>query len=429
MRVEYPPGDPVGSRPIQVGIVGLGMRGMHAIARNMAETFRELGFEVAALSDRNPERMAEAKRILVQQYDNAGRHVDPVLYQSGTDLIANANLDLIVITTPTDSHREYAIPALHSGKKVYCDKPLAQTVEDAVAIREAEHQTGNLMMMGFTRRFEPPWVRAFDLLEDGTIGRLVMVQIRTIIPYHRYLTGWWRRREWSGGALNDKGSHLFDVFNWFSGSRAVEVSGFGGRSMLEPDPSAPDRCQDCTRVCIYRRRAWKTGEPVASDLVTLGGSSRALETEEKFVDDNCVYRPGADIYHNGSIRFSYTNGVIATYLFAILGPSAVDEETLELVGTSGRMLLTRHTGNINVATTDGRNSWDIDCRNEDFGDSHNGADKELMRALRQFCEGAAPTVSGVEGLEATRMVMAALASMDQNGRQISMEDEYNNASS
>ena len=47
-----------------------------------------------------------------------------------------------------------------------------------------------------------------------------MIQIRDIIPYHRYLTAWWRRREWSGRALNDKGCHLFDAFNWFAESRA-----------------------------------------------------------------------------------------------------------------------------------------------------------------------------------------------------------------
>ena len=424
MVVESPSDIPIERRPIRVGIIGLGVRGMHSVARNMAETFSETGLEVAAISDRNRARMDDASRVLVSEYEDEGKHVEPVLYERGIDLIADPTLDLVVITTSTDSHREYAIPALRSGKKVYCDKPLAQTVEDAAAIRQAERQTGNLMMMGFTRRFESPWIRAHAMLEAGTIGRLVMVQIRTIIPYHRYLTGWWRRREWSGGALNDKGSHLFDVFNWFSGSEAVEVSGYGGRSMIQPDPSAPARCQECTRVCMYRRRAWRTGEPVAPDLKTLSGSSRALESEEKFVDDNCVYRPGADIYHNGSIRFSNANGVIATYLYTILGPSSDDEETLELIGTKGRMILTRHTGNINIATTDGAESKDIVCRSEDFGDSHFGADKQMMRELRQFCEGAPPSVSAADGLEATRMVMAALSSMDQNGRQVAMEDEH-----
>lgn len=423
MGVESPQGDGIGSRSIRVGIIGLGVRGMYAMARNMAETFDEIGMEVTALSDRNPERMIEAKQILVQQYDSVGKHIDPVLYERGADLIADPAVDLVVITTTTDSHREYAIPALQSGKKVYCDKPLAQTVEDAVAIRDAERQTDNSMMLGFTRRFEESWIRTYDLLDQGAIGRLVMVQARTIIPYHRYLTGWWRRREWSGGAVSDKGSHLFDVFNWFTGSHAIEVSGVGGRSMIEPDPDAPARCQECTRECMYRRRAWKTGEPTAVDLAVLGGLSRAREIEEQYIDDNCVYLPGSDLYHNGSIRFSYANGVIATYLFTILGPSSDDEETLELVGTEGRIILTRHRGNINIATTDGVGNRDIDCRDEDFGGSHFGADKELIRELRRFCEGEAPTASASEGLEATRMAMAALESMDQSGRQVAIEDD------
>ena len=98
---------------------------------------------------------------------------------------------------------------------------------------------------------------------------------------------------------------------------------------------------------------------------------------------------------------------------------------MELVGTEGRIILTRHRGNINVATTDGAGNRDIDCRDEDFGDSHFGADKELIRALRRFCEGETPTASASEGLEATRMAMAALESMDQRGRPVTMEERVN----
>ncbi len=173
----------------------------------------------------------------------------PACTRGGTDLIDDPAVDLIVITSITDTHRQYAVPALRSGKKVYCDKPLAQNAEDAVAIVEAEAEAENRLIMGFTRRYEAPWRRAFGLLAEGTIGDLTMILIRDIIPYHRYLQAWWRRREWSGGALSDKGSHLFDVFNWFTQSRAVRAHGFGGRSVVEPDPLAPPRCTQGARAC------------------------------------------------------------------------------------------------------------------------------------------------------------------------------------
>lgn len=413
---------PSSFRVLRVGVIGLGVRGMDALARNMAETYPAVGLEVAALSDQNPDRMVEAARTLTDHYRAVGKQIDPRLYRSGHELITDDELDLVVITTPTHTHRAYAVPAILSGKKVYCDKPLAQNVGDSRAIFEAETAAANPLMMGFTRRFEAPWIRASELLASGEIGDLRMIQARTVIPYHRYLTGWWRRREWSGGALNDKGSHIFDVFNWMSNSKAVTVSGVGGRSMIDPDPTAPERCQDCDRSCMYRRRTKDSGEAVAPDLMLVPGSARSQETDEVHVDDSCVFRPGADIYHNGSVRFTYANGVIANYLFSFFGPPAEDEETIELIGTDGRLLLTRGLGQISIATVDGVRNRTLDVRSEDFSDSHFGADKQLVRALRGFCNGDIPVVSAAAGLESTRMVAAGLESMDQDGVQVAMED-------
>jgi predicted dehydrogenase len=355
----------------------------------------------------------------VQAFADQGVDIDPKLYRDGLDLIAAAEVDLIMITSITDTHRQFAIPALLSGKKVYCDKPLAHNAQDAIAIVDAEARANNPLIMGFTRRYELPWQRAYALLQEGVIGDLLMIQVRDIIPYHRYLTAWWRRRAWSGGALNDKGCHLFDVFNWFTGSRPVQVSGFGGRSVVAPDPSAPRRCSECDRECPYRRR------PLGDDGLGFQphyGRSWLGEQNEKNMDDVCVYAPGSDLYHNGSIHFGYENGVIAAYFYSIFGPHADDQETLELVGTTGRIILTRHTGTLDVAADHGKNRYVVDCRTGHFGGTHFGADMELVRELRRFYDGAPPTVSAHSGLEATRMVMAAFKSMDGGGLLVPMGD-------
>jgi predicted dehydrogenase len=388
----------------------------------MAERFEETGFKVAALCDRNPERTVETQTTIQQLYAARNIEVTPRLYEKGLDLIADPNVDLIVITSITDTHREFAIPALRSGKRVYCDKPLAHNVEDAIAIVEAEAETRNPLIMGFTRRYESAWLKAYELLRQDAIGRLIMLQVRNIIPYHRYLTAWWRRRAWSGGALNDKGCHLFDVFNWFTGSRATKVHGFGGQSVIQPDPNAPLRCHRCARACPYRRREFETAAPLTHDLLVHSGSSWLQETEEKYADDVCVYAPGSDLYHNGSIHFCYANGVIASYFYTIFGPPTEDEETLELVGTKGRLILTRHAGELDLVTDHGQTHQVLDCRGDDFEDSHFGADIALIRELRRFCDGVPPTVSARAGLEATRMVMASFRSMDAGGVTVDMAE-------
>lgn len=108
--------------------------------------------------------------MLVGAYAGQGIAIFPELYENGVDLIEAPETDLIVITSITDTHREFAVPALRSGKKVYYDKPLAQNIEDAVAIVEVEVGMDNPQIMGFTRRYESAWNRAYALLQDGLIG-------------------------------------------------------------------------------------------------------------------------------------------------------------------------------------------------------------------------------------------------------------------
>lgn len=407
---------------IRVGIIGLGTRGTHALARNMAETYPQHRLRVTALHDRNADRTREAADDLVAQYAAVGVTLDPTLHTDGHALIADPDVDLVMVVSITDTHREYAVPALESGKRVYCDKPLAHTVEDAVAIVEAERRTGNRLIMGFTRRYEDAWRTAADLLADGTIGRLQLVQVRDMIPYHRYLTGWWRRREWSGGALNDKGSHLFDVFNWMTGERALRVGAVGGRRALEAPAGHADRCHRCELVCPYRRREFGTGAPVAEDVFTHAGPSWLAETDERYVDDTCVYAPGTDLWHGGSVQFAYPGGLVASYVYTIFGQEADDEETLELVGSEGRIVLTRATGEVRLIAEHGARREVLDRRGPHFTDSHFGADKALMADLRAFALGGEPPVSADDGLEATRMVVAAHASMDADGRTVEMEE-------
>jgi predicted dehydrogenase len=155
------------------------------------------------------------------------------------------------------------------------------------------------------------------------------------------------------------------------------------------------------------------------------GPSWLRENEEKFMDDVCIYTPGSDLYHNGSIQFLYDNGVIASYFYSIFGPDADDQETLELVGSKGRMILTRHTGQLDLVTDHGKTHQIFDCRDDHFEDSHFGADFALVQELRRFCDGALPTVSARAGLEATRMAMAAFRSMDAGGILVDMTEVPN----
>ncbi|MFT4691806.1 MAG: putative dehydrogenase [Limisphaerales bacterium] len=407
------------SDTIRVGIIGTGGRGITCLGRQIAEQSGELNLSITAFCNRTESRMQIALEDVNAVAKAAGNApFNPTFYRDPLDLINDDNVDLIVITTPTAAHREAAIPAIRSGKKVYLDKPIAHTLEDAVAIREAERAAANPMIMGFTRRFEKPWLDLHEQLESGVIGDLKMMLIRAVLPYSFYFQTWHRTRAVSGGALNDKGSHYTDVFNWFAGGRCLQTNAFGGRNHFEVRENTAEFCSVCDdEVCPYRASQIR---PDTQDQ-TRGAVDASFEneTDPQKRKDNCVYKEGADIFDHASIHYQYDNGIVASIFYTIYGPQAEDEETLELVGTKGRMILTRLRGEIDLVTDYGERRHEvIQCKAEAFDSSHFGADRKLIQDIAAFARGGESPVNGWHGMEATRMALGAMQSIDEGGQTI-----------
>lgn len=404
-----------------MGIIGLGDRGCFVLGARLRELQAETGLRIVALCDRNPQRIADAAAFLGGGGLDGEPDGDFHTYTDYRQLIDDPAVELVLITTHTFAHREPAIAALEAGKRVYLDKPISVEIEDAEAILAAERATGNPLIMGFTRRYEASWLTAAQLLRDGAIGDLQMMQIRSLIPYTRYLQMWHRERRYSGGALNDKSSHHLDVFNWLAGDRCESVVAMGGRSgIFAPDPTAPPYCAVCDRDCPYRREAGAAWNKEGSQVLDYPSWQSAASVLDRA--DTCVYLPGSDIADHTVATYHYRNGVTASLFWAIFGPPAEDQETLELLGSSGRLVLTRSTGQIELYSDYGRTHETIDARGADFESSHYGADLELVRALRRFVDGVEPPVGSAAGLASLRMIHATQASLDAGGeRQLLQE--------
>jgi len=379
----------------------------------MVDSANETDFRITAVANRSLESSGYAASELEQRYAAQGIDHAIARCESYREIVDDPSIDLIIITSHTDAHAEHAVAALESGKKVYLDKPIAVTLEDGQVIADAEKQTGNRLLMGFTRRYEESWIRMKELLEEGAVGSLQMILLRSIIPYSRYLQGWHRKREWSGGPLNDKCSHHFDVFRWMSDSDCSSLSAFGGRSgVFKPDPTAPARCSECDRVCAYRRTEVleEARETVSSDFT----NTRSPD-DERSLNDACVYSPDNDVEDFGSVNMQLGGGVVGNLFFTIFGPLAPDGETLELVGDSGRLVLSRSDGMIRSYTQFGRETDTFYAGGEQFETSHYGSDVNLVRHMREFCDGADPVCDARDGLRSLEMVCGARASFDSSG--------------
>jgi len=148
------------------------------------------------------------------------------------EVIARDDIDIIDIVTPGDSHAEIAIAALEAGKHVLCEKPLANTVDEAQAMADAAAQAarnGVFAMLGHTFRRFPATAFARDLVAAGKLG--ILYQVRA-----SYLQDWltdpqaprvWRlEKDLAGsGALGDIGAHIIDLTQFITGLRLTSVSG------------------------------------------------------------------------------------------------------------------------------------------------------------------------------------------------------------
>ncbi|WP_186764303.1 Gfo/Idh/MocA family protein [Arthrobacter yangruifuii] len=211
--------------PLRVALVGHGFMGAaHSQAWRVAPRFFDLPLQprMDLLVGRDAERTSADAR----KWGWA---------ESGTDwreAVTRADIDVVDIVTPGASHAEIAIAALDAGKHVLCEKPLANTVEEARAMADAAARAearGVRAMVGFTYRRLPATTHARNLVASGAIG--TVRQVRAV-----YLQDWlvdedspltWRlQQDQAGsGALGDLGAHAIDLAQYITRRRLTEVSG------------------------------------------------------------------------------------------------------------------------------------------------------------------------------------------------------------
>lgn len=399
---------------IGVSIIGAGERGVYFVGTRMAEIAAETGFRIIGVHDVLPDRARYAADHLNGIYRRCGIDHTVRIFDNLDSATGDPAVDLVLVTTHTNAHRAPVEAAVRAGKRVYLDKPISVTLDDGEAILAAEEKSGEPVLMGFTRRYERPWIEAVRLAGSGAIGDPQMILLRSVIPYTRYLQLWHRNNALSGGALNDKCSHHFDVLNWIAGARAVSVTAIGGRSgVFKPDPDAPQRCSECDRECPYRRHETLVDRFEGVGAAANPSWSHAARVEDR--NDTCVYLPGSDIDDHAIVTVRYENGLSACLFFAIFGPWAEDQETLEIVGSTGRLRMERHSGTIDVVADHGRKHELLSFNDPDRSSTHFGADLELVRTLRRFCAGQRPPVGVREGLASLRIVLAAQQSLRNGG--------------
>jgi predicted dehydrogenase len=209
--------------------LGVGMVGHAFMGRAHSQAWRSVGafFDVPylpvmrVLAGRSKERATAAAARL--GWENTET--------DWTTLLDRDDIQLIDVCTPGDSHAEIAIAALEAGKHVLCEKPLANTVEEAVAMTAAAERAaarGVRSMVGFNYRRVPAVALARRLVADGRLGTIRHIRAQ-------YLQDWivdpefplvWRldKDKAGSGALGDIGAHIIDTTQFITGDLLTGVS-------------------------------------------------------------------------------------------------------------------------------------------------------------------------------------------------------------
>lgn len=112
----------------------------------------------------------------------AERHHVRKWYTDASELIEDPDVNAVYIATPPSSHATFAIMAMRAGKPCYIEKPLAASYNDCIRINRISEQTGVPCFVAYYRRYLPYFQKVKEIIENGTIGNVVNVQVRFSVP-------------------------------------------------------------------------------------------------------------------------------------------------------------------------------------------------------------------------------------------------------
>ncbi|MGD0813194.1 MAG: Gfo/Idh/MocA family oxidoreductase [Verrucomicrobiota bacterium] len=215
---------PVGPT-VKFGVIGLGARGR--------EVLKDLALlpnaPITAICDDYPPSL---RRAGTNDAPKAERFSD---YK---ELLASKEVQAVVIATPTPDHREMALAALQAGKHVYCEAPLANTIEDTKAIAAAARDSIKLVFQpGLQERSHPQRHFLLPFIRAGAWGETVMARAQShrnnswvsasSNPDHEKALNWRLHRKTSTGLMGEIGIHQIDAVSWFLKARPIAITGFG----------------------------------------------------------------------------------------------------------------------------------------------------------------------------------------------------------
>ena len=353
---------------IGIGLIGCGAR-LRVVVRDLFKATDQV--EIVAIQDPNPHSIEAAR----QEFNSEAR-----VYETYEELLRDPAAQWVMIGSWNSHHAGQAIAAFEAGKHVFCEKPLALSVDDCLAMRKAWKAAGTQFSIGFTLRYSPHYRRIKEILASGRIGAIVSMEFNETLDFNHggYIHADWRRKtQWAGSHLLEKCCHDLDLVNWMTESLAIKAASFGGCDFFTPANAH------------HMARLGKSAD----------GRDAYCTWNDPTIEGNIVnpFNADKDILDNQVAILQFANGVRAT--FHTNCSTAIPERRMYICGTEGTLRADVISGQLEVK----RIGFDTTLEDARSGVSggHGGGDSILGASLAEsIVHGAAPLTSLEDGLRA-----------------------------
>ncbi len=224
---------------VKVGVIGLGAWG-----KEIVTTLAKMpGFQVTAICDTYEAFLNRAAKIAT----NAKTFSD---YKQ---LLASPDVEAVVVATPTHLHKEIVLAAIQADKHVYCEAPIASSIDDAKAIALAGQGSKRIFQVGLQGRTNPLYEHITKFVKSGCMGTVAAAHAQcnkrqswrkmAPNPEREKEMNWRLSKDTSAGLVGELGVHNIDLVNWYLAALPVSVIGFGAIAGWNDGRDVPDTVQ------------------------------------------------------------------------------------------------------------------------------------------------------------------------------------------
>ncbi len=360
-------------KTVGIGMIGCGGRNNGVVAQTLKSGGKRL--KVVAAYDPNPKQMEHTRGMF---------NPDLTAYESYQALLKDPAVDWVTIGSWNCFHKQQVIDSFKAGKHVFCEKPLATTIEDCDAMMKAWKKSDRMFSIGFTLRYSPHYRKIRELIEQKTVGDIISLEFNETLAFNHggYIHGDWRRKtEYAGTHLLEKCCHDLDLVNWMVQSNARRVASFGGTDFFLPrNRKHVKRLGVCKKGYSKGASAYESWQFHKKDCY---GYSDPFGTDKDIIDNQVAI-------------IEFANNVRAT--FHTNCNSAIPERRMYINGTEGAIRADVIAGRIEVC----RIGWEEKVKEVKAGVSggHGGGDEILGKSIADsMLKGKAPFTSLEDGLK------------------------------